>query len=266
MQASDRSDLYALSVNSANNDNGLWQDLCAATGTTCSTPAPTFAHRVDAGAMEVGSGSIVLIAQRIMTSRSRRHQSPGGTLLLAGTVDVYRCVIATGSSSCSLRNTTNVLNGCNVSAQVAAAQHAIALSGVTPLVFMGNDGGLWRSLDGIAETGSACSASDASHFDNLNGAIGSLAEVTGFAQHPTDSDTLLAGLGANGSAGTTSVTSAWAAKSAWPQLAAGEGGLSIDRRDAAGELVSGHRRGCEPEAVRAGRRMYRGGLCGSADD
>jgi len=221
-------DLYALSVDSANNDNGLWQDLCAASGTICSTPAPTFAHRIDSGAMEIGSGSTA-IAQGDYDLALAAAPVASGTLLLAGTVDVYRCVIAAGSSSCSLRNTTNALNGCNAPAQVAPAQHAIALSGATPVVFVGNDGGLWRSLDGIAETGSACSATDASHFDNLNGAIGSLAEVTGFAQHPTDADTLLVGLGANGSGGTTTAASAWASKSAWPQLAAGEGGFpSID--------------------------------------
>jgi hypothetical protein len=221
-------DLYALSVDSANNDNGLWQDLCGATGGGCSTPAPTFAHRVDAGAMEVGSGSTA-IAQGDYDLALAAAPVTGGTLLFAGTVDVYRCAIAVGSSSCSLRNTTNALNGCNAPAKVAPAQHAIALSGSAPVVFVGNDGGLWRSLDGVAETGSACSATDVSHFDNLNGAIGSLAEVTGFAQHPTDADTLLVGLGANGSGATTAAASAWAARSAWAQLAAGEGGYpSID--------------------------------------
>ena len=53
-------DMYALSVDSANHDNGLWQDLCAAAGTACASSAPVFGHRVDAGAMEVGSGSTVI--------------------------------------------------------------------------------------------------------------------------------------------------------------------------------------------------------------
>jgi hypothetical protein len=217
-------DLYALSIDSSDNDNGLWQDLCAATGVSCATPAPTFVHRIDAGAMEVGSGSAA-IAQGDYNLTLATASTTSGTLLLAGTIDVYRCVMAVGSSSCSLRNTTNALNGCNAPAQVAPAQHAIGLSGSVPLVFVGNDGGLWRSLDGVAETGAACSTTDVQHFDNLNGAIGSLANVTGFAQHPTDPDTLLAGLGANGSAGTTTAMSDWTARTAWPQLAAGEGGF-----------------------------------------
>ena len=126
---------------------------------------------------------------------------------LAGTVDLYRCTISANSTSCSLRNTTNAINGCNAPAAVAPAQHAIAASLTTgsELVLLGNDGGLWRSTDGVNQTGAACSATDVQHFDNLNSAIGaggSLAEVVGFAQDPTEPGTLIAGLGANGSAST----------------------------------------------------------------
>ncbi len=222
-------DLYALSVDSANNDNGLWQDLCVASGTSCSTPAPTFAHRIDAGAMEVGSGSTAIVQGDYNLTLAVAPVA-GGTLLFAGTVDVYRCAIGAGSSSCALRNTTNALNGCNAPAQVAPAQHAIALTGIAPVVFVGNDGGLWRSLDGVSEPGAACSATDAQHLDNLNGSIGSLAEVTGFAQDPTDANTLLVGLGANGSAATTMAANAWASRLPWAQMSTGEGGFpSIDQ-------------------------------------
>ena len=92
-----------------------------------------------------------------------------------------------------------------------------------PILFLGNDSGLWRSLDGVAETGSVCSASDSTHFDNLNAAIGaggSLSETVGFAQNPANTNILIAGLGANGSAATSTA----AALSPWPQLSAGEGG------------------------------------------
>lgn len=222
-------DLYALSVDSANNDNGLWQDMCAASGTSCSTPAATFANRIDGGAMEVGNGSTAIV-QGDYNLTLVAAPVAGGTLLLAGTVDVYRCAIGAGSSSCALRNTTNALNGCNAPAQVAPAQHAIALAGIAPVTFVGNDGGLWRSLDGVAETGGACSATDVQHFDNLNGSIGSLAEVTGFAQDPTNANTLLVGLAANGSAATAMAANAWASRLPWAQMSAGEGGFpSIDQ-------------------------------------
>jgi hypothetical protein len=221
-------DLYALTLDANNVDQGLWQDLCGAVSSGCATPAPTFANRIDNGALEVGSGSAVIAQGAYDLALSAVPATAGiaanGTLLYVGTVDLYRCAIAAGGSTCSLRNTTNALNGCNAPAKVAAAQHAVVgLSETTggPLVFVGNDGGLWRSTDGVAETGSVCDATDYEHFDNLNGAIGSLAEVVGFAEHPTDASTLLVGLGENGSAATTSA----ATVGAWGQMSAGEGGF-----------------------------------------
>ena len=224
-------DLYALTVDSNNLDQGLWQDLCAATSGTCARPAPSFANRIDNGALEVGGGSTVVAQGSYNLALSAAPSAVNSTNLYVGTVDLYSCTMSTGSSTCALRNTTNALDGCNAPAQVAAAQHAIATvsqpSGI-PILYLGNDSGLWRSLDGVAETGSVCSASDSTHFDNLNAAIGaggSLAEVVGFAEPATSSNTLIAGLGANGSAATSTAS----ALTAWPQLSAGEGGFpSID--------------------------------------
>ncbi len=222
-------DLYALTVDANNLDQGLWQDLCNASSGRCSNASPTFATRIDNGALE-GSGNTIMQGSYNL-ALAAAPASNNGTLLFAGTVDLYRCAIAANSTTCALRNTTNALNGCGTTAAVAPAQHALAnmaQSNAPPLLFLGNDGGLWRSLDGVAETGTACSASDASHFTNLNAAIGaggSLAEITGFAQHPADANTLLAGLGEIGSAATTSASSL----AAWPQLSVGEGGLpSLD--------------------------------------
>jgi hypothetical protein len=224
-------DLYALTVDSNNLDQGLWQDLCSATSGSCARPAPAFANRIDNGALEAGSGSTVIPQGSYNLALSAAPAAANGTNLYVGTVDLYSCTISAGATSCNLRNTTNALDGCNAPAQVAAAQHAIATlsqaSGI-PIVFLGNDSGLWRSLDGVAETGSVCSASDSTHFDNLNAAIGaggSLAELVGVAQSPANTNTLIAGLGANGSAATSTASAA----TAWPQLSAGEGGFpSID--------------------------------------
>jgi hypothetical protein len=220
-------DLYALTVDANSRDQGLWQDLCQYTGSACATPAPTFSARLDNGALDIGSGSTAIPQGTYNLTLAAAAGAANTTILLAGTIDLYRCAISAGGSSCSLRNTTNAVNGCAAPAQVAPAQHALAAlaqSSGAPLVFLGNDSGLWRSLDGVAEIGAPCSASDATHFDNLNPAIGSggsLAEVVGFAQHPTDPNTLLAGLGQNGSGATTSASTL----APWPQLAAGEGGI-----------------------------------------
>jgi hypothetical protein len=216
-------DLYALTVDSTNTDQGLWQDLCNAASNTCAAPAPTFANRIDNGALDT-TGAIPQGSYDLTLAAA--PAAANSTLLFAGTIDLYRCALAANSSACTLRNTTNTLDGCNAPAQVTPAQHALATVGQTPLLYLGNDGGLWRSLDGVAETGSVCSSTDNTHFDNLNPTLtGSLAEVVGFAQDPAAPATLLTGLGAIGSAATGNAPTA----TVWPQLSAGEGGIpSID--------------------------------------
>jgi hypothetical protein len=239
-------DLYALTVDVNDNDQGLWQDLCNAAGGSCAIASPSWSGgRIDNGALEVGAGTVgsgsTAITQGSYNLSLAAAASPsGGTLLFAGTVDLYRCSIAAGSSSCALRNTTNALNGCNAPAAVAPAQHAIAaeLTSGSELVLLGNDSGLWRSTDGVNQSGPACSAADAQHFDNLNtaiGAAGSLAEIVGFAQDPTNPDIIIAGLGEDGSAATTNASTL----AAWPQLSSGEGGLpQIDQVNPANWLVT----------------------------
>ena len=82
------------------------------------------------------------------------------------------------AQGCVWRNTTNATT-C-MSAQVGEYQHALAWNPANPLeIFVGNDSGLWRSMDAIGESRapSLRRARDATHFQNLNGSLGSLAEV-----------------------------------------------------------------------------------------
>jgi hypothetical protein len=232
-------DLFALTVDSNNVDQGLWQDVCALAGPSCSNTTVSFGNQLASAAMEVGSGSSVipqadynltLAAAPVVTSSSAQD-----TLLFAGTVDLYRCSLAAG---CVLRNTTNATNGCSAPAQVAPAQHAVAVMSTPtlPLLYIGNDGGLWRSTDGVNQQGAACSSDDATHFQNLNGGLGSLAEVVSFAQPAADAGPLLVGLGANGTASTSSAPSLGAP---WPQLSTGEGGtVAIDQTNSSLWYVS----------------------------
>ncbi len=226
-------DLYAFTIDANDNDDGIWQDLCnIGSNGQCNNTAPTFTTRIDAGALEVGqgaAGSSTQIPQGSYNLSLAAVPSSAGTLLFAGALDLYRCVIAPGASTCNFRNTTNAGDGCNAPAAVAPAQHALAglaLGSGGPLLYIGNDGGLWRSTDGIAQTGSACASTDAAHFQNLNAAVGSggsLAEIVGFAQDPSQNSTLLAGLGTLGSAASTAGTGT----AAWPQLSGGEGGFPL---------------------------------------
>jgi len=225
-------DTFTLTVDATNLDQGLYRDVCGLASGSCATAPIAFGSKLPSTALEVGSGS-TKIAQGdynlSLATVATGSGSTADTLLFAGTTDLYRCSLTAGCTV--LRNTTNASNGCAAPAMVAPAQHAIATlagagtGGTLPLVYLGNDGGLWRSVDGVNQLQSPCSTDDATHFQNLNAGLGSLAEVVSFAQHPTDAATLLVGLGANGTAGTGSATT-----KVWPQIAAGEGGtVAIDQ-------------------------------------
>ena len=246
-------DMYALTVDTNNGDQGLWRDACGLSGGGC-TNAVAFGTRLDSSVLETGGGSTA-IPQGDYDLSLAAVASGSDTLLFVGTTDLYRCSVAAG---CVLRNTTNAVNGCAAPAKVAPAQHAIAaIAGLgtsgAPLVFVGNDGGFWRSMDGVDQQQTPCSSDDAKHFDNLNGGLGSLAEVVSFGQHPTDRETLLVGLGANGTAATET------GSGAWTQVSAGEGGtVAIDQTNPANWYV-------ETAAGVSVKYCAKGSSCAAAD-
>ena len=248
-------DMYALTVDTGNRDQGLWRDVCGLNAGVCSNTV-AFGTRLDSSVLEEGGGSTA-IAQGDYSLSLATVASGADTLLFVGTTDLYRCSVAGG---CVLRDTTNAVNGCTMSAKVAPAQHAIATAAGAgtlgaPLVYVGNDGGLWRSPDGVDQQQTTCSSDDATHFDNLNGGLGSLAEVVSFAQHSTDRGTLLAGLGVNGTAATADAS----AGGAWTQVAAGEGGsVAIDQSNPSNWYV-------ETAAGTSFQFCAKGSACGAAD-
>jgi hypothetical protein len=124
-----------------------------------------------------------------------------------------------------------------MSTGVAEFQHALGWNAANPLeILVGNDGGLWRSLDAIGETGQPCAATDAAHFQNLNGGLGSLAEVVSLAASGTSQYVMMTGLGVNGTAGVKSGT---ALVDDWPQILGGYGGpAAIDPRNTANWYVN----------------------------
>jgi hypothetical protein len=194
-------DMFALTASQSDADNGLWEDVCGATGGQCSTAQPVFGKQISiAGALETSAGTISGASHALWLTTI--PSSNNDTLLFAGTQDIFRCSLAAG---CVWRNATNV-NGC-AAARVGANQHSVAWVPNITLLFFANDRGLWRSRDAVNQQQAVCSADDAAHFDNLNGTLGGLAEVSSLAVDPADSDDLLAGLGAGGTAAGN--TNAW---------------------------------------------------------
>ncbi|HEY6444927.1 MAG TPA: choice-of-anchor D domain-containing protein [Acidobacteriaceae bacterium] len=205
-------DLFALTVDQNNLDQGLWQDACNLTGSTCASSTVLFGTKISDASLEAANRTI---ADGIYTLALAAVPSQQDTLLFAGTADLWRCSLANG---CVWRNTTNTQT-CGA-AQVAPAQHAIdATFGASGLMYFGNDGGLWRTTDAVNQPSPPCSSSDAAHFQNLNGGLGSLAEVESFAEDPNTTTTWVAALGGLGTA------APGASQGPWNQVLNGEGNV-----------------------------------------
>jgi hypothetical protein len=215
-------DTFAWSVDRNDQDQGLWQDRCALSGGACSDQAITFDQQWNTAAFETstldGAATILDGSYNLALAAAPSQQD---TLLLAGANDLWKCSLAMG---CAWRNTTNSTT-C-MSAQVAEYQHALEWNRANPQeVFVGNDSGLWRSMDAIGETGSACSANDSAHFQNLNATLGSLSDVVSISQIVDTPYNLMAGLGVNGTAGVKGSSAA----EDWPQILSGYGGpVAVD--------------------------------------
>jgi hypothetical protein len=151
-------DTFAWTVDLNNQDQGLWQDQCAISGGVCTNPTISFAQQWKTTALETSTAEgPATIENGDYTLALSAVPSQQDTVVLAGDGDLWRCSLAMG---CVWRNTTNA-NTC-MSAQVAPYQHALGWSTANPLeIFVGNDSGLWRSLDAIGETGAVCAATDA---------------------------------------------------------------------------------------------------------
>jgi hypothetical protein len=225
-------DTFAWTVDIDNQDQGLWQDQCGLSNGVCSNGPISFGKQWSTAALELstieGAATIPNGNYNLALAAVPFEQD---TLLMAGANDLWKCSLAAG---CVWRNTTNSTT-C-MSAQVGEFQHAIAWNAANPLeIFAGNDSGLWRSMDGIGETGSACSSSDAGHFQNLNGGLGSLAEVVGLSAAGSTPNAMMAGLGVNGTAGVKGT----AATADWPQILSGYGGpVAIDPADSSNWYVN----------------------------
>ena len=247
-------DTFAWTVDDYNQDQGLWQDQCGLSGGACASQNITFAQQWQTTALETSTANgAATIENGDYTLALAAVPSQQDTLMLAGDDDLWKCSLAMG---CVWRNTTNATT-C-MSAQVGEYQHALAWAANNPLeIFVGNDSGLWRTEDAIGETGSACAADDNSHFQNLNGGLGSLAEVAAMAQSQATPYTLMAGLGANGTAGVKSGTGPTAN---WPLILGGVGGAGGHRPGQHHQLVCEQRGGSFHSPVRAGDCLHSGGL------
>jgi photosystem II stability/assembly factor-like uncharacterized protein len=147
-----------------------------------------------------------------------------GTDVYAGAVNVFRCSITASNPTCqnsgSWVDLTHVY-GCSTQLDGPfrpnshSDQHSIAFVVSQPqIVYFGNDGGVYRSLNAPALTG-ACNAA----FDNLNPHLGPLTQLVAFSQDPAAQSTLQIGSQDNGTAATTDTIT-------WNTIESGDGGYN----------------------------------------
>lgn len=225
-------DTFAWTTDIYNQDQGLWRDVCGISGGSCATDNDkmAFGTQLSTTALECVPASVCDSNQNATIADADYTLSLSAvpyalnastdTILLAGGVDLWRCSVA---NSCAWINTTNSLS-CPGYAQVESYQHAqVWNTGNPDLVFIGNDGGLWRSTDQVGKTTSGCSSSDASHFQNLNANLGPLTEVGTLSQTSGNPYAMMAGLGILGTVGVNGTS---APSGDWTQILTGQGGPS----------------------------------------
>lgn len=119
----------------------------------------------------------------------------------------FKCTLLSGGTTCSGGGWLNLTHvyGCPSIAHVHPDEHAIdfKIVGGKDLMYVGNDGGVYRALDGFTGliTGS-CGGTN--QFDDLNVSLGSLSQFVSFSQDPTNPAVFLGGTQDNGSPATKS--------------------------------------------------------------
>jgi hypothetical protein len=183
-------------------DQGIWKTTDGgATWTALSTSGIENCGDFDGcGAAEQGWYSLELTAV---------PNGASATDLYAGATNIYKCTVSSTNPTCASRPFINLTHvyGCVPAgslSHVHPSQHAIGFqiaSSGKSIMYFGNDGGLYRALDGYELILGTCEQTP-NHFENLNGTLGSLTSLVSVSQHPAQAGTMLAGAQQNGSAAT----------------------------------------------------------------
>lgn len=152
-------------------------------------------------------------------------------------MNLFKCQITAANPNCAANpafsnwlNLTHVYscNPAGANAHVHPDQHGIDFLRSNPsIIYFGNDGGIYRTLNGPGLNNGSCSGT-ANPFDNLNLTLGSTLQFYSLAGHPTDPTAFVGGLQDNGSPGVDSAH-AGTNGTTWSALEGGDGGsVAID--------------------------------------
>ncbi len=217
-------EMYTVFVDSNEKDQGVFRTVDGGS---------TWVPLGVSGLKDCGDGSSCDTAQGFYNlDLAALPAGTGNTNLLLATVNIYKCSITPASPTCGplvtpvpdptpgWLNLTHVYGAC-ISAHVHPDQHAIAFStantSAVSTIYFGNDGGVYRSLDGAAANGS-CPSSTPNSFQNLNTNL-SLSEFVWFSQDKVNSSVIIGGTQDNGTVATTGST-------LWKRVNGGDGGFT----------------------------------------
>jgi hypothetical protein len=124
------------------------------------------------------------------------------TDLYLGGINIFRCHLAsTSATTCSWTNLTHTY-GCTPTAAPANVhpdQHGMDfLASNSNIMYFANDGGIYSTQDGAAVDGT-CTATNATHWQNLNVTLGPMTEYVSFSQDITNPAIYVGGTQDNGS-------------------------------------------------------------------
>ena len=158
-----------------------------------------------------------------------------GTDLYAGAINIYKCSVTSSNTTCATNpfiNLTHVYDDtCNTFyPDVHPDEHGFDYLGSNPkIVYFGNDGGMYRSLDETTLTVGNCSALNV--FDDMNADLGSLSQFIWGSQQPGKPSELMGGTQDNGTMYVDN-TIGVPGNSGWAEVLGGDGGYNaIDTTD-----------------------------------
>ena len=190
-----RNEMYFWFVNSNDTDEGIWRSTNGGGAWT----------KIDESGLTVCGDPFGCGTQQAFYNLEIAAVADGSaTDLYAGTINLYKCKLASGATTCSQLdagvgakwiNLTHVY-GCPSIAGVHPDEHGLDFipiaSGSKVILYFANDGGVYRALDGFTDLLSG-SCGKTNQFDDLNASLGSMTQFVSFSIHPTDQNTMLGG-------------------------------------------------------------------------
>lgn len=214
----------SVSANGTTIDGGIWMSLNGgASWTSISDAAIVNCGDVEGCGVEQGAYNLELLAVA----------NGGATDLYAGAINLYKCSITSANPTCASVPFMNLTHayGCDpiaAPAHVHPNQHAlgsmipaIGSDSGNVLLYLANDGGIYRALNGVSGL-STGSCAGTNQFDDLNQNLGSMMQFVAFWQHPTDANTILGGAQGNGFPASNQATT----NPSWINVLGGDGGMN----------------------------------------